>query len=134
MLFCFVLLLFLKYNYLPFCTSPIILLVCPPVFCIVFVFPFPWVLQSSQEKLKTMLMQNFGEQTGCIMGDVHMANSSDAWLVQFDIPRRICFFLFFFGGLFSTPELLIDLTYGVFDTTDLKRAILISLQWQNESF
>ena len=63
-----------------------------------------------------------------------MANSSDAWLVQFDMSRRICFFLFFLGGLFSTPELLIDLTYGVFGTTDLRRVILISLQWQNESF
>ena len=28
----------------------------------------------SLEKLKTMLMQNFGEQTRCIMGDVKVAN------------------------------------------------------------
>ena len=28
----------------------------------------------SQEKLKTMLMQNFGGQTDCIMGNVEMAN------------------------------------------------------------
>ena len=27
-----------------------------------------------QEKLKTMLMQNFGGQTRCIMGDVKVAN------------------------------------------------------------
>ena len=47
----------------------------PPKICITFVFHFPWVLQSSQEKLKTMLMQNFGGQTRCIMGDVEMANS-----------------------------------------------------------
>ena len=32
----------------------------PPKFCITFVFHFSWVLQPSQEKLKTMLMQNFG--------------------------------------------------------------------------
>ena len=47
----------------------------PPKICITFVFHFPWVLQSSQEKRKTMLMQNFGGQTRCIMGDVEMANS-----------------------------------------------------------
>ena len=47
----------------------------PPKICITFVFHFPWVLQSSQEKLKTMLMQNFGGQTRCIMGDVEMANT-----------------------------------------------------------
>ena len=29
-----------------------------------------------QEKLKTMLMQNFGGQTRCIMGDVKVANKS----------------------------------------------------------
>ena len=55
-------------------TFPIIHLVCPPKICITFVFHFPWVLQSSQEKLKTMIMQNFGGQTRCIMGDVEMAN------------------------------------------------------------
>ena len=42
----------------------------PPKIYITFVFHFPWVLQSSQEKRKTMLMQNFGRQTRCIMGDV----------------------------------------------------------------
>ena len=28
----------------------------------------------SQEKLKTMVIQNFGGQTRCIMGDVKVAN------------------------------------------------------------
>ena len=32
------------------------------------------VLQLSQEKLKTMLMQNFWEEIKCIMGDVQVAN------------------------------------------------------------
>ena len=36
-------------------------LICPPKFGIAFVFHFSWVLQPFQEKLKTMLMQNFGE-------------------------------------------------------------------------
>ena len=45
-----------------------------PKICTTFVFHFPWVLQSFQEKLKTILMQNFGRQTRCIMGDVEMAN------------------------------------------------------------
>ena len=55
-------------------TSPIIHLVCPPKFCITFDFHFSWVLKPSQEKLKTMLMQNFGGQIRCILGDVHVAN------------------------------------------------------------
>ena len=38
----------------------------PPKFCITFVFHFSWVLQPSKEKLKTMLMQNFGEKIRCI--------------------------------------------------------------------
>ena len=42
------------------CTSPKMHLICLPKFCITFVFHFSWVLQLSQEKLKTMLMQNFG--------------------------------------------------------------------------
>lgn len=48
-------------------------LVRPPKFCITFVFHFAWVLQWSQEKLKTMLMRNFGGQIGCIVGDVQVA-------------------------------------------------------------
>ena len=43
-------------------------------FCITLVFHFSWV-QPSQEKLKTMLTQNFGGQIRCIMGKVEMANS-----------------------------------------------------------
>ena len=35
-----------------------------------------WVLQPSQEKLKTMLMQNFGGQIGCITGNVESANNT----------------------------------------------------------
>ena len=44
-----------------------------PKFCITSVFHFAWVLQWSQEKLKTMLMQNFGGQIRCILGDVQVA-------------------------------------------------------------
>ena len=59
------------------CTSPTIHLVClSPKFCITSVFQFSRVLQPSQEKLKTMLMQNFGGQIRCIMGEVQMANSN----------------------------------------------------------
>ena len=58
--------------YLPFIHS-----VCPPKFCISikFVFKFFWDIQSSQEKFKMMLMQNFGGQTKCIMGNVEMENT-----------------------------------------------------------
>ena len=38
-------------------------------------FHFSWVLQPSQEKLKTMLMQDFGEQIRSIMGKVEVAFS-----------------------------------------------------------
>ena len=48
----------------------------PPKFCITFVFQLSWVLQLSQEKLKTMLMQNFGGQIRCIMGDVQVENEN----------------------------------------------------------
>ena len=63
------------------CTSPIMHLICPPPppppkFCITFVFQLSWVLQLSQEKLKTMLMQNFGGQIRGIMGDVQVVNES----------------------------------------------------------
>ena len=58
------------------CKSPIMHRVCPPNFCITFVLNFAWVLQSSQEKLKTvMATKNFGEQRRCIMGDVQVANT-----------------------------------------------------------
>ena len=40
-------------------TFPIMHLICPPKFCITFIFHFSWVSQPSQEKLKTMLTQNF---------------------------------------------------------------------------
>ena len=42
------------------CTSPIMHLICPPKICITFVFYFSWVLQPSQEKLKTACEQAFG--------------------------------------------------------------------------
>ena len=44
----------------------------PLKICITFVFHFSWVLQPSQEKLKTILMQNFGGHKRCIMGDVQV--------------------------------------------------------------
>ena len=56
-----------------FSTSPIMHLICSTKFCITFVFHFSWVLQPSQEKLKTMLMQNFGGQIRRIMRDVQVA-------------------------------------------------------------
>ena len=52
------------------CTSPTMHLICPPNFAWTFVFHLSWVLQLSQEKLKTMIMQNFEGQIRCIMGDV----------------------------------------------------------------
>ena len=42
-------------------------------FCITFVFHFLWVLQPSQGKLKTVLMQKFGGQVRLIMRNVEVA-------------------------------------------------------------
>jgi len=47
--------------------NTIILFVCPPKFCISIVSRFSWELQWSEEKAKTMLMQNLGGQTKSIM-------------------------------------------------------------------
>ena len=53
----------------PFCPPPL-----QKKFFITFVFHFFWVLQPSQEKLKTMLMQNLGGgQIRSIMGEVQAA-------------------------------------------------------------
>ena len=66
---------FLKMQFAT-CTSPIIHLVSPPKVCITFDFHFSWLLKPSQEKLKTMVMQNFGGQLRCILGDVYVANGT----------------------------------------------------------
>ena len=47
--------------------NTIILFICPPKFYIGIVFVFSWDHCKSQEKLETMLMQNFGAQTKSIM-------------------------------------------------------------------
>ena len=52
----------------------IILFVCPPKFCISIVSSLYWDLQWSQEKTKTMLIQNLGGQTKSIMVFSGMAN------------------------------------------------------------
>ena len=61
----------------PWCTSFAPPPPPPPKFCITFVFHFSCVLQPSQEKLNTMLMQNvywgLGGQIRCIMGNVEVA-------------------------------------------------------------
>ena len=46
----------------------------PPKFFIIFVFNFSWLLEWPQEKKKTMLMQNYGGQTRCIVRDMQMTN------------------------------------------------------------
>ena len=49
----------LTYKLLANTKNTIILFICPPKFCINIIFIFSWDLQRSQEKLETMLMQNF---------------------------------------------------------------------------
>ena len=59
---------------LAICTSPIIYLVCPVKFCISIVFYFSWEHYNIQEESITKVMQRFGWQTRCIIGDVQMVN------------------------------------------------------------
>ena len=59
-------------------TSPILHLVCPPKFCISIVFSFSWDDCNAQGKWKTMVIQIFGGQKRCIMGNVEMANVCNA--------------------------------------------------------
>ena len=59
---------------------PLFTLFAPQNFAWPFFFHFSWVLQPYQEKLKTMLMQNFRGQIRCI-GDVQVANKASARLV-----------------------------------------------------
>ena len=60
--------------------------------CITFVFLSCWVLQPSQEKLKTALMQNFGRRIRCIMGNVEVAYSTkrESAICTFPITRLVC--------------------------------------------
>ena len=55
--------------------------------CITFVFHFSWVLQPSQEKLKTMLMQNFWGQIRFIVRDVQVAYEASV------VPLSLCQYL-----------------------------------------
>ena len=48
-------------------------LVEPPTFCITIVLDFSWDDCNTQEKLETMVMQNSGEYTRCIMVYVKVA-------------------------------------------------------------
>jgi len=82
-------------------TSPIMYLICPLKVCITFVSHFSCVLQPSQEKLKTILMENFffgggggaEEQIRCIVGDVQVANRGQ--VLNFFSIIIIVFFNFF---------------------------------------
>ena len=49
-------------------TSPIIHVVCPPKFCISIVLSFSWDDCMPKEKLKTILMQNFGGKQRVLWG------------------------------------------------------------------
>ena len=63
------------------CNSPRTdLLLCtlfaPITFCISIVFNFSWDDCNTKEKRKTKVMQNFGKQIRCIMGDVQVVNKT----------------------------------------------------------
>ena len=61
------------------CISPIIHLVAPPAPApkdgLSIVLNFFWGDCNTQEELKSKVMQNFGGQTSCIIGDLQMVKS-----------------------------------------------------------
>ena len=75
------------------CTSHKIHHVCPLNFCITSVFFSSWVFEWSKGKLKTILMQNFGGQTRCIMGGMHTVNWR-RWFDQDGCMTSLFFFVF----------------------------------------
>ena len=54
-------------------TFPIMHLICHPKFGIRIVFNFSWDGCNNQEKWKTKVMQNFGGQIRCILGNMEVA-------------------------------------------------------------
>ena len=57
-----------------------ILFADPSNFCIIIVLNFSWDLQSPQEKLKTMLVQNFGATSKSVMVFLKKAYTScEGW-------------------------------------------------------
>ena len=55
----------------------------PTKFCIALVFNFPWLLQLSQEKLKTVLLQTFG--------GVNKANNGECEEGEYELDKAILF-------------------------------------------
>ena len=66
---------------------PIIHLVYPQMSCVSFVSNFTRDLQSSQENLKTILMQKFGGKTMCIMVNVKVVNVFFSLSIMFKIAH-----------------------------------------------
>ena len=66
--------------------NTIIVFICPPKACINIVSILSWDLQWSQEKIKAMLMQNFGGQTKCIMVFLKLAY----WLISLRGIKLVC--------------------------------------------
>ena len=81
------------------CPSPIMHLICPPKFCISIIFNLSWDGCNIQEKWKTTwkVMQNFGGQIRCIMGDVEVTNpailTEQAWSIKYLFYCQIIVFL-----------------------------------------
>ena len=82
-----------KYHNIPQCS-----LFVTPKFCISIVFSFSWELKWPQEKLKTMLMQNFG-----VTDKEHYGMLWHFWSGQLQICSILCFFLVDFGDVLCSP-------------------------------
>ena len=54
----------------------VVVIVTPKTFCISIVVNFSWDGCNTKEKRKTKVMQNFGKQIRCIMGDLQVVNKT----------------------------------------------------------
>ena len=68
-------------------TFPIMHLICFPKFCISIVFNFSWDGCDTQEKRETKVIQNFGVQIRCIMGNVEGAYKRTLFTMLANLAR-----------------------------------------------
>ena len=85
------------------CTSSIMRLLCPPKLSISTILNWSWDGCNIQEKWKTTwkVMQNFGGQIRCIMGDVQVANpailTEQGWSIKYLFYCQIIVVLIHYG-------------------------------------
>ena len=106
------------------CTTPIMYLICPPKFCITFVFHFSWVLQPSSEKLKQCLckMNNFAKR----LSQKHKRYSDTHKQIQCDDPVAVHKTL---NSVGLTPKILC--CHHMKNKIGKKRKLWIDIGWKS---